>query len=166
MQNQSTVTSEDCIYILTSLTSLHNFLIHNTQLSLVAPAQTSMSNNTTRTQQGAQLEERQSLDAFKTFVCQCCQIVGLWRILCEHQFHTLISTLPETHQQLLQTTTFKDLFLYRHDICSVLIATLIDSYLGDNAPVDSISNKLREVCPHLYKTEDAAFSKVRNILNP
>lgn len=113
-----------------------------------------------QTIQDAQLEERQSLDALKTFVCHCCQIIGLWRILCEHQFHSLIGALPENQQQVLQNTAFKELFLYRQDVCSMLITTLVNSYLGDNASVDSISAKLREVCPHLYRTEDAAFSKV------
>lgn len=113
--------------------------------------------------QDAQLEERQSLDAFKTFVCHACQVIGLWRILCEHQFHTLVASIPESHQQILQNTTFKDLFLYRQDMCLLLISALVESYLGDNASVDSISAKLREVCPHLYRTEDAAYTKVQLI---
>jgi hypothetical protein len=33
-------------------------------------------------------------------------------------------------------------------------------YLNDNASVDAISSKLREVCPNLYRIEDAACSKV------
>jgi hypothetical protein len=33
-------------------------------------------------------------------------------------------------------------------------------YLDDNASVDAISCKLREVCPSLYRREDAACSKV------
>ena len=110
------------------------------------------------------MEERISLNSLKLFVCHCCQIMGLWRILCEHQFHVLIGTLPDNYQTMLQDTTFKDLFLYGQDICSLLITTLVDSYLGDNASVDSISTKLREVCPQLYKIEDAAFSKANEML--
>jgi nuclear pore complex protein Nup155 len=34
-------------------------------------------------------------------------------------------------------------------------------YLDDNASVDTISCKLRDVCPSLYRREDAACSKVR-----
>lgn len=148
--------------------------MHNTQLSAVMGPTTanqsnlySSMNNTTlnvtrmnHTIQDAQLEERQSLDAFKTFVCHACQVVGLWRILCEHQFHNLVASIPENQQQILQNITFKDLFLYRQDLCLLLITALVESYLGDNASVDSISAKLREVCPHLYRTEDAAYTKV------
>jgi len=36
-------------------------------------------------------------------------------------------------------------------------------YLNDNASVDAISCKLREVCPNLYRIEDAACSKVTAI---
>jgi len=36
-------------------------------------------------------------------------------------------------------------------------------YLNDNASVDAISSKLREVCPNLYRIEDAACSKVRAV---
>lgn len=61
---------------------------------------------------------------------------------------------------MLQNTTFKDLILTGHELCSVLITSLINSYLNDNACVDSISSKLRDVCPYLYKTEDEAYSKV------
>lgn len=121
-------------------------------------------NPTNRVNQAAQDEERLSLNALKLFVCQCCQVLGLWRILCDHQFHAVIGSLPDTHQAVLQDATFKDLFLYGQDICSLLITTLVDSYLCDNASIDSISNKLREVCPHLYKIEDAAFSKVNEML--
>lgn len=37
----------------------------------------------------------------------------------------------------------------------------IFSYLGDNASVDAVSSRLREVCPNLYRNEDAVCSKVR-----
>jgi nuclear pore complex protein Nup155 len=37
-------------------------------------------------------------------------------------------------------------------------------YLGDNAAVDAISLRLREVCPSLFKSEDAIGSKVAEIL--
>ncbi|XP_030758957.1 nuclear pore complex protein Nup154 [Sitophilus oryzae] len=172
--NQSTITVEDCVQILNNLTALHNFLSLNTQLSTTYNASTQY-NSTIKanslttshmnpTPQDIQVEERHSLDALKTFVCHCCQIIGLWRILCDHQFHELVGSLPENQQQILQSITFKELFLYRQDICSVLITTLVNSYLGDNASVDSISNKLMEVCPHLYKPEDAAFSKASELL--
>lgn len=126
---------------------------------------TNVNNMSNYTLQDAQLEEKHSLDAFKSFVHHCCQVIGLWKVLCEHQFHILIDTLHDSQKQILQNTTFKDLLLYGKDLCSLLITRLISSYLGDNASVDSISIKLRDICPDLYKVEDAAYSKVIIIIN-
>ncbi|XP_043248349.1 nuclear pore complex protein Nup154 isoform X2 [Colletes gigas] len=37
-------------------------------------------------------------------------------------------------------------------------------YLGDNASVDVVSQRLREVCPNLYRSEDAVCSKANEII--
>lgn len=153
--------------------ALRTFLNKNTQLCLstsLLPPQ----NQTLRTGQNisrqnytiqeAQLEERHSLDALKSFVNHSCQVLGLWRILCDHQFHLLVDTLPDAQKQALQNTVFRDLFLYGQEVHMLLVNNLINSYLGDNASVDSISAKLRDICPNLYRTEDAAVSKVKSIL--
>lgn len=178
LQFTSTITGEECIYVLSHLNSLKAFLSQNTQFAIcnssallneTSMQQTKEALNETQTTaltrakftlQDAQLEERESLSALKVFVSHCCEILGLWRILCEHQFHELVACLPETHQQMLQNTLFRDLLLFGQNLCSQLIAALINVYLGDNASIDSISRKLRLVCPSLYKTEDAACSKV------
>jgi len=41
---------------------------------------------------------------------------------------------------------------------------IVQRYLGDNAAVDAISMRLREVCPTLFRNEDAIGSKVAEIL--
>ncbi|KAL3272939.1 hypothetical protein HHI36_014397 [Cryptolaemus montrouzieri] len=166
----STVNSEQVGLILSNLVALHNFLLVNTQLCVCGPTQTqNISMNTTvgrpsYTVQDAQLEERQSLDSLKIMVYHCCQVFGLWKILCEHQFHDLLAAIPENQQKMLENTTFKDLCLYGQDICNLLISTLVNSYLGDNASVDSIAIRLREVCPSFYRSEDAALSKAIEML--
>lgn len=178
----SSLTVDECSAITRDLTALRTFLQRNTQLSLCPnpnnlvnqnqnntmnvsafPYQSSMTVQRTNLQD-AQIEERQSLDAQKAVVNHCCEIVGMWRILCEHQFHLLLATLPITSQQQLQNSAFKDLFLYGTEMCQSLINVLINSYLSDNASVSSISAKLRDVCPSLYKTEDAAYSKANEML--
>lgn len=45
-------------------------------------------------------------------------------------------------------------------MCASLITCLIDRYLDDNATIDAISCRLREVCPSLYSSDDATCSKV------
>lgn len=87
-------------------------------------------------------------------------MIALWKILCEHQFHILLSTLSNEEQTILSSCTFRDLILSRADTCALLIIALINSYLNDNATVGSISAKLRDVCPNLYRHEDAVTHKV------
>ncbi|XP_044758799.1 nuclear pore complex protein Nup155 [Coccinella septempunctata] len=166
----STVDGEQVGMVLNNLMALHNFLLMNTQLCVCGPTQSqniSMNNTMVRssyTIQDAQLEERQSLDSLKMMVCHCCQVLGLWKILCEHQLHDLIASMQENHQKMLENTTFKDLCLQGQEMCSALITSLVNSYLGDNASVDSIAGRLRQVCPSFYKSEDAAFSKAIEML--
>ena len=46
-------------------------------------------------EQEAQLEEKRSLDALKSFVGHTCEVMGMWRILCEHQFHIIANALSK-----------------------------------------------------------------------
>lgn len=59
---------------------------------------------------------------------------------------------------------YRDLILVRTDTCAKLIVSLINTYLKDNASVGSISEKLRDVCPNLYRHEDAVSNKATEIL--
>lgn len=92
------------------------------------------------------------------------EILSLWKILCEHKFSALIEKLPGEQQNILATSTFRDLILTHIDVCSQLMVILMNSYLNDNASVNSISMRLREVCPNLYSHEDAVCFKATEIL--
>lgn len=176
----SSVSQDDCMWVLGHLQTLRTFLEKNTQFSFTnLQMQSSMlrriaqdtfdSPATHRTpqrnlEQEAQLEEKRSLDSLKSFVGHTCEVLGMWRILCEHQFHVIASALSKEFQNKLQQMTFRNLILEGHDLCSALVNSLINRYLNDNASVDAISAKLREVCPNLYKNEDAACSKANEML--
>ncbi|XP_055641373.1 nuclear pore complex protein Nup154 isoform X2 [Toxorhynchites rutilus septentrionalis] len=116
------------------------------------------------TAEDAATEEKKSLDALIRLIKHSCEVLALWKILCEHQCHLLVSRLTKEQQAILQSCTFRDLILTRSDLCGLLIVTLINSYLNDNASVGSISSKLREVCPNLYRHEDAVSHKASEIL--
>ncbi|XP_033607158.1 nuclear pore complex protein Nup155 isoform X2 [Cryptotermes secundus] len=179
----SSVSREDCVWILGHLQALRNFLEKNTQLSVSGVMNIHLQNTMLRhaghdsfetslhhrtpqrnREQEAQLEEKHSLDALKAFVAHTCEVLGMWRILCEHQFHVIADTLSKDLQNQLQQMNFRNLVLEGQDVCSVLISSLINRYLDDNASVDAISCKLREVCPSLYRREDAACSKASEML--
>lgn len=93
-----------------------------------------------------------------------CEVISLWKILCEHQFNLLFQALPQDEQNLLAASTFRDLILSRTDTCALFIVSLLNAYLNDNTTVGSISSKLREVCPTLYRHEDAVLYKATEIL--
>ncbi|KAJ4448862.1 hypothetical protein ANN_00253 [Periplaneta americana] len=179
----STISRQDCVWVLGHLQALRNFLEKNTQLSIAGITNIQLQNTmlrrtaqdsfetpaTHRTsqrnlEQEAQMEEKHSLDALKAFVAHTCEVLGMWRILCEHQFHVIASVLSKDFQNQLQQMSFRNIILEGHDLCSSLISSLINRYLNDNASVDAISAKLREVCPNLYRNEDAACSKANEML--
>lgn len=114
--------------------------------------------------QEALSQEKASLDGLKSLVDHTAQVLGLWKILSDHQLHILTIDLTKEQKEQLEMFTFRELILIGRELCSVLISRLINLYLDDQASVDSISARLREVCPSLYRSEDAACSKVNEIL--
>lgn len=45
--------------------------------------------------QNIQVQEKRSLDAFRVFITHACEVLGLWKILCEHQFHIIADTISK-----------------------------------------------------------------------
>lgn len=41
------------------------------------------------------VEERNSLDALKVFVTHTCEVLGLWKILCENQLNNIVNSLSK-----------------------------------------------------------------------
>ncbi|XP_008546864.1 nuclear pore complex protein Nup155 [Microplitis demolitor] len=166
-QITSSISSIQVGWILGHLQALRAFLNKNTHIS----KHQSISRNITEGFDGSlaqyqepMVEERNSLDALKIFIAHACEVLGLWKILCENQLHNIVSSLSKDQINQFSTATFRDLILIGHEISSLLILHLIDSYLGDNASIDTVSAKLREVCPNLYKSEDAVCSKANEII--
>lgn len=181
----STISIHDCNQILSDLFAVRSFLETNTVAGMVnlKPSTSIMSpgpygsivngfnsNNHHQHQQVQQkkeeafAEEKKSIDALFNFMKYVCEVVALWKIVCEHQLHVLLTQLSIEQRQMLESCTFRDLILIRADLCASLIVTIINSYLNDNASVKLISEKLREVCPTLYRNEDAVSHKATEIL--
>ncbi|XP_014476453.1 PREDICTED: nuclear pore complex protein Nup155 isoform X3 [Dinoponera quadriceps] len=168
-QISSTVPATQIAWILGHLQALRCFLNKNTHISkqqnatnrsITTGFETTISSHF----QEPIVEERNSLDALKVFITHACEVLGLWKILCENQLNNIVNCLTKDQIAQFSTATFRDLILIGHEISSLLIVHLIDSYLGDNASVDTVSAKLREVCPNLYRSEDADCSKANEII--
>nr|CAD7455400.1 unnamed protein product [Timema tahoe] len=121
----STIPAEDCALILGHLHALSGFLEKNSQFSLagvrIVNLQSTLStsrtlqdslDNSQQPQRGqrtvgqeALIQEKNSLTVLKEFISNTREVLGLWKILCEHQFHfiadslTKVSTLLPTRSQ-------------------------------------------------------------------
>ncbi|KAL9930126.1 nuclear pore complex protein Nup154 isoform 1-T2 [Glossina fuscipes fuscipes] len=180
----SNLNQNDCTLILEELYAIRNFLEANSVNELSCTlrnysAQATMSNGYGASIQStnmaandphlnaveqAQAEEKRSLTALNYFIKHLCEVFALWKILCEHHFNLLACQLSKDQQCLLASSTFRDLILSGSESCVLLIFSLIHSYLKDNASVGNISAKLRDVCPNLYRHEDAVSFKATEIL--
>jgi len=108
--------------------------------------------------------EKISLQHVQELLHRVEETLGLWRVLIDHQFHTLAGALDKSQQSQLRGMTLKTLVISGKEMCSTLVNCLVARYLDDNATVDSISATLREVCPNLYSSDDATCSKANELL--
>ncbi|XP_052750627.1 nuclear pore complex protein Nup154 [Galleria mellonella] len=140
----SKVTGEDCAYIAQKLQRVCAFM----QRTLAPPHS----------------DEHASLHALKLFIMMAIEMLSLWKVLCEHQFHVIAASLPPDQQSALQAASFRELLVGGQEVACLLLSSLVAGYLRDNASVDGISQKLRQLCPTLYRQEDATCSKANELL--
>lgn len=140
----SKVTGEDCAYVVQKLQRVAGFM----QRTLAPPHS----------------EEHASLQALKLFINLAIEMLSLWKVLCEHQFHVIAASLPPEQQNALQAASFRELLVGGQEVACLLLGSLVAGYLRDNASVDGISQKLRQLCPTLYRQEDATCSKANELL--
>lgn len=108
--------------------------------------------------------ERVSLMALKLLLEQSREVLRLISELTTHNFTAILGGLQKEMREQLKTITLRDLVLTGRDICRSLIMALLDRYHGDNASSDAISERLRDICPNLYRIEDAKLAKANEII--
>ncbi|XP_071953322.1 nuclear pore complex protein Nup155-like [Antedon mediterranea] len=109
--------------------------------------------------------EKRALQDLEQLVKRSCEVLALWKLLCDHQFHIVASHLIMDAQERISKMTFNDLVVNGKEMCSSMISALISCYIGDNTTTDAISQKLRDVCPTLYTVDDAICSKATEMLS-
>uniref|UniRef100_A0A7N6AEF0 Nuclear pore complex protein Nup155 n=1 Tax=Anabas testudineus TaxID=64144 RepID=A0A7N6AEF0_ANATE len=112
----------------------------------------------------AQVYEKVSLQGIQQLVHRSYQTLALWKLLCDHQFSLIMSELPKEFQEQMKGASFKDVVIRGKELSGALITALINVYIKDNAPVDAISNHLRDICPLLYSSDDSVCSKANELL--
>lgn len=183
----SSISGEDLFNYLGALNSFKTFLERTTDFASThipdnrnatfvvaggAAARTALSSESAQLQEQARKKaqfeaasrERASLAHLGRLVSHATEVLGLWKILCDHQFRTVSSTLPPDLREQLHGATLRELLLSDRQLTSALAGSLVRSYLEDNATTEAVSNRLRDVCPTLYRSEDALFTKAQEIL--
>ncbi|XP_042856337.1 nuclear pore complex protein Nup155-like [Penaeus japonicus] len=107
---------------------------------------------------------RASLLALRSLLSQALEVLKLMTVLSTHNFTTITTSLQKEIREQLRTMTFRDLVLTGREVCRSLIMALLDRYHGDNASADAISERLRDICPGLYRIEDAKLAKANEII--
>ncbi|KAL7641759.1 UNVERIFIED_CONTAM: hypothetical protein RMT77_007633 [Armadillidium vulgare] len=110
------------------------------------------------------LGERASLLALRSLLAHALEVLRLCTVLTTHNFSLVTEGLSKELRDQVRGVTLRDLILSGKDACRNLIMALMDRYHGDNASIDAISMRLRDVCPSLYRIEDAKLSKANEII--
>ncbi|XP_025209018.1 nuclear pore complex protein Nup155-like isoform X2 [Melanaphis sacchari] len=159
----NTVSPDDCLFVASHLQTLHSFM--NSYSKMLAnysriPIDTSRRTAT----QDAHQSESKSIECLKQLVVCSAEVFNLWKLLSEHQFHIIANELIDHEKHILENITFKELILSHQELCQTLVQKLLDTYLNENSSVESISTKLRQVCPSIYHSEDAACAKASEMI--
>lgn len=112
-----------------------------------------------------EFDEAASLRQLSLLVEAAGQLLSLWSLLCEHQFHVISSKLPPEEQQRLLASTFSQLILENRDVNKSLVSGLIELYIEEHAAFDVISARLQQHCPLFYTALDQALNKGNEYVN-
>ncbi|XP_037068841.1 nuclear pore complex protein Nup155-like [Pollicipes pollicipes] len=114
--------------------------------------------------QQAQAAERQSLICLAELVDYTRQVLGLLKIITDHQTTAVTEALSKEDQSALRLMTLRDLTLSGRAMCTQLVNALIGRYLNDNASTEAVSAELRRLAPAVYREEDELSSRASEML--
>lgn len=117
-----------------------------------------------KAQAEATSREWASLGQLLQLVTHTAELLGLWKVLCDHQFRAVSAAFPPDLRDQLRNATLRELVLADRQLPAGLAAALVQTYLEDNAAAEAVSNRLRSVCPSLYRIEDALFTRAHEKL--
>ncbi|KAF0760027.1 nuclear pore complex protein Nup155-like [Aphis craccivora] len=159
----NTVSPDDCLYVASHLQTLHSFM-NNYSKMLANYSRIPLDTSRRTAIQDAHQSESKSIECLKQLVVSSAEVFNLWKLLSEHQFYTIANELIDHEQRVLQNITFRELILSHQELCQTLVQKLLNTYLNENSSVESISTKLRQVCPSIYHSEDAACTKASEMI--
>ncbi|XP_015372250.1 PREDICTED: nuclear pore complex protein Nup155-like [Diuraphis noxia] len=159
----NTVSPDDCSFVASHLQTLHSFM-NNYSKMLANYTRIPFDASKRTATQDAHQSESKSIECLKQLVVRSAEVFNLWKLLSEHQFNVIVKGLMDQEQRVLENITFKELILVHQELCQTLVQKLLDTYLNESSSVESISTKLRQVCPSIYHSEDAACAKASEMI--
>lgn len=152
------------VYLL-RLTSLCNFLRNNmkfTQTESDKYFTNLMHSNLVLSDM--QANERNFIFGLFKLIQHCVEVLNLWKLLCVHQFHVIVSNLAKDKQTQLSGMTFKELVVFGNEMTTILASALVRRFIEDNSTTDIINKRLQDVCPSIYKNENALHAKAHEMV--
>lgn len=162
----SSIAIEEINLYLDKLSNLKEFLIRNIQFTNQdTNVNYSFMNQLPAQIFTAQTHEKTSFYNLLQLISRCLEVLGLWRLLNDGEFFKLAAYLPKERQIDLKSMNFKDLVVHGNEICALLASALVQCCIEENLNTESTCNKLNEVCPSIFKHENALLAKSHEIIN-
>lgn len=105
--------------------------------------------------------ESESLSSFIYLLNRCIEVLNLYKLLCDHGFSV---NLPHESQLKLSAMTFKSLIVMGSDMTTNIASALVRRYLDDNITTDAICRRLHELCPSIFRQENALQAKAHEMI--
>lgn len=112
----------------------------------------------------AMTAERDSLSALNRLLVRSIEVLNLYKLLYEHQFSTVCTNLSTETQSKLASTNFKELIVSGSELTTNIASALVRRYLDDNITTDAISRRLHELCPSIFRQENALQAKAHEMI--
>lgn len=160
---KSSLTIEEVSLYLKRSTELKRFLEANVQ-TVANQAKSNQANPRATESSDAMAMERESLNSLIILLSRAIEVLNLYKLLYEHEFSTVCANLPAEPQQRLSVMTFRDLIVVGNEMTTNIASALVRRYLDDNITTDAISRKLHELCPSIFKQENALQAKAHEMI--
>lgn len=161
----SNISIEEIKTYLLRLSALYGFLQQNlkfTQLESDKFLSNAIHSNFALTD--SQAIERSFIFGLFKLIEHCVEVLNLWKLLCVHQFHVIVAILANEKQTQLSNMTFKELIVYGNEMTTLLASALVRRFIEDNSTTDIINKRLQDLCPSIYKNENALHAKAHEMV--
>lgn len=155
-------TVEEITIYLKRLSELKRFLDSNIPLNLDQAQQNRLTSRMENAD--ATTLERESLISLVRLLNRCIEVLNLYKLVHEHQFSSVCLNLPSDPQMRLCSMTFRDLIVLGKDMTTSLASALVRRYLDDNISTDAISRRLHQLCPSIFRQENAMQARAHEMI--